>query len=417
MNNATPAPTSSRSFTIRVAGAMIFALTVACSEKPAEKAAAAPPVKPLVDTSVPTIFGVAVNRTPGSSDWCLITSRPEVGTGRLVKVLFTSQRDVGEGKLGKPYASCTGPDTVPGAFAWGIDFKYPVPTNTFPGIVLRDDVWGNVNQGPYADYDLNGDNLRDTITICTNGTVARFRMKWAGDVPRRGWTHELPYTGLEQPNCPDAAPPVAAVDTQPAGIMFVSQATVGPRYELPYDREWLVLRTQELGDETRRSELLKTTVLPMKQGSCKIGVGDTRRLIASASPSYYIALLSAIPGLTEGVVESAERRHFGPGSIADSIRLTMKDRTLLLRRETVGVNGFRIMAETDGAIIRLYEAASSEYGRFSVAWAGDLDRDGDIDVVYTAQPNNWQDASYLLLSGQRTRLAWPNAASWRQEAC
>jgi hypothetical protein len=68
-------------------------------------------------------------------------------------------------------------------------------------------------------------------------------------------------------------------------------------------------------------------------------------------------------------------------------------------------------------VYTLFETPSSDLGRSNVAWAGDLDRDGEIDFILHAQARNWQSGLQLHLSKQRTALSWPATATYLEHPC
>ena len=367
-------------------------------------------VPPVIDTTVPTILGVAANRTPGAAGWCMLSSHRDVWVGRPVKVVFTAAHKIMDTKVGDTIPGCPGAEPTPGARAYELTFANQAPVEGLPAIVLRNDVWGNIEKDLSATFDLDGDQKFDTITVCTNGSVARFRMVYAGDVPRRPWKHELPYTSLDDPRCADA--PAVAEDPN-APQMQMAYAVFPESYQPPYGLMWMALRTNDTG-----STLVSTPVLPMvAERACRNGSANGKRLLAAASPEGYTAIFLHVPGLTEGRVERAEIDDFGGTMRADSVHLTMKNRRVTIRREPFGSTGFRMTADVGGTVYTLFETPTSDLGRSNVSWAGDLDRDGEIDFILHAQARNWQTGLQLYLSTQRSALSWPSAATYLERPC
>ena len=396
----------------------LFAFTtaiLACSGKADDASpdsAAEAPVPPAIDTTVPTILGVAINRTPGAAGWCMLSSHRDVWVGRPIKVVFTAARKIHNTKVGDTIPACPGPEVTPGAKAYELTFENEPPVEGFPAIVLRNDVWGNIGKDLTATFDLDGDQKFDTITVCTTGSVARFHMVYAGEVPRRPWKHELPYGSADEPLCPDAAAAAAPADEN-APVMHMAWATLPSTYQPPYGEMWYALSVSDAG-----SQILKTPVLPMTaEGSCKGGGRNGKRLVAAAAPQGYNALLLRVPGITEGKVEQADKQYFGGTLTTDSVQVTLKGQTVMVRREPMGTTGFRITAQVGPSFYTLFETPTSDIGRHSVNWAGDMDRDGEIDFILLAHPRNWQTGMQLHLSSQRTDLVWPPAATFLERAC
>ena len=385
---------------------------MACSKtegKPDSAAASEPAVPAAIDTTVPTILGIAANRTPGAAGWCMLSAHRDVWVGRPIKIVWTSQRKIIETKVGDTIPACPGPEATPGAKAYDLTFGQQIPPlDGTPAIVLRNDVWGNVGRNLVADFDLDGDQLKDTITTCTNGSVARFRMVYAGATPRRPWTHEMPYTSLDEPLCADANVPPPDPN---APSFHPSAALLPPTYQPPYGSEWMALRTIN-----EQQSIVKTPVLPMSAGTTCSNGQEGKRLVATAALQGYEFLFFNLP-LKEGPVEKAERDYHGTATSSDSVIMTMRGKRVTMRREPFGVNGFRVTAEVGASVFPLFETPTSEYGKSQIYWAGDLDGDRDIDFILNAHAKNWQRGLQLYLSSQRTFLSWPVAATYTERPC
>jgi hypothetical protein len=103
-----------------------------------------------------------------------------------------------------------------------------------------------------------------------------------------------------------------------------------------------------------------------------------------SAPFEPLVLLRDVQGVREGPVERAQvtvpatdTSSLGP----DSARIELRGRTWRLERTALGETGFRLTLHGGPEPVVLYEVQETDDGSWELLWAGDLNRDGGLDLV------------------------------------
>jgi hypothetical protein len=100
-------------------------------------------------------------------------------------------------------------------------------------------------------------------------------------------------------------------------------------------------------------------------------------------------------------LRAAVIRPLGP----ERLELTLPGRPPAeLRRVPLGENGFRVEIGANGRFQPLYSTRESDEGSWSLVWAGDLNRDGRLDLLLRASHHYNVDVLRLFLAGRDGRL-------------
>ncbi|OJH40723.1 hypothetical protein [Cystobacter ferrugineus] len=132
------------------------------------------------------------------------------------------------------------------------------------------------------------------------------------------------------------------------------------------------------------------------------GVPTGKEVSAPCNP---IALLRDVQGVREGPVERAQvmvTHATSPGPVGigpDSARLELRGKTWRLERTPLGETGFRLMLHGGPEPVVLYEVQATDDGSWELLWAGDLNRDGGLDLVLRTSRHYNVLHFRLLLSG------------------
>jgi len=107
-----------------------------------------------------------------------------------------------------------------------------------------------------------------------------------------------------------------------------------------------------------------------------------------SAPCEPLVLLGDVQGVREGLVERAQvtvtdtsSSSPGPVSGPDSARIELRGKTWRLERTPLGETGFRLTLHGGPEPVVLYEVQATDDGSWEVLWAGDLNRDGGLDLV------------------------------------
>ena len=120
------------------------------------------------------------------------------------------------------------------------------------------------------------------------------------------------------------------------------------------------------------------------------GDPDKRRV---KGPCAAVALLEGVPGLAAGPVAPAitERRELSEVAVELSSELR-------LRSEARGEAGYAVLLDVRGQSWVLAEHASTDGGAPKLLWAGDLDADGELDLLVDVTPKYSVELVRLYLS-------------------
>jgi hypothetical protein len=108
-----------------------------------------------------------------------------------------------------------------------------------------------------------------------------------------------------------------------------------------------------------------------------------------AAPCDARALLRNVPHLLPGPVRPAAVRvlrgearssPFGP----QAVELRLGERRWRVDRIRLGSTGYRLQLHAPREQAVLYECQSTDLARWELLWAGDLDRDGKVDLLVDA---------------------------------
>ncbi len=132
----------------------------------------------------------------------------------------------------------------------------------------------------------------------------------------------------------------------------------------------------------------------------KVQVRQTNRGVDVTAPCDAVALFRNIEGLVPGPVRRARTRvlggeartsPFGP----NAVELRLGGRRWVLDRIRLGSTGYRLQLGAPREQAVLYECQSTDLARWELLWAGDLDRDGKLDLLVDAA--DAQDLSEIRL--------------------
>jgi hypothetical protein len=121
----------------------------------------------------------------------------------------------------------------------------------------------------------------------------------------------------------------------------------------------------------------------------RVRVTRTAEGVTVAAPCEARALLRNVEGLLPGPVREASVRvrraearssPFGP----ESLELRLGERRWRLDRIRLGSSGYRLQLHAPREQAVLYECQSTDRARWELLWAGDLDRDGKLDLLVDA---------------------------------
>ena len=389
----------------------------AVAEKTRDSAISAPTVvadsalPTVIDTRLPKVLGIALRENTREAQWCLHTSRPDVRPNDFVKVVFAGGRRFSGATVGAPKAGCLRSDTIANVrnFALRMD-SIPQFFGWF-GVVVRSDVDGtlDVTRGIYA-AELDADPGVDYIQDCS-GARGMHLFITSGDTlgPVR-WHYDyrqFSYDDNSQPTCngrfgeplPDTTNYEEDPVPEPPGLMNFPGSESADSTDI--SATWFALRQREAG-----WELAETKVTYGPAGDvCGEETGG-RSAIPSIGGQMF-AMFTNLPGLRAGPVTSAEisdtlNKYLIPNSGAtvwgDTIRVVMSGKLSLIRSAPFGKYGLRILLDRDDKPLTLYSAKTQDEGSWSVIWAGDLDRDGQLDLLISATRKYSIDAWQLHLS-------------------
>jgi hypothetical protein len=132
------------------------------------------------------------------------------------------------------------------------------------------------------------------------------------------------------------------------------------------------------------------------------GVPTGKEVSAPCDP---VVLFRDVPGPREGSVErvqvtATEASSTGPVSGPDSARFELRGKTWHLARTLLGETGYRLTLHGGPEPVVLYEAQTTDEGDWGVLWAGDLNRDGRLDLVLRTSRHYNVTHLRLWLSGE-----------------
>jgi hypothetical protein len=345
------------------------------------------------------IVGYAVQSENG--EWCVVTRRPDIKEGWSVTLLWPEEKQAISTQLGEQRAACLPKDAASGEKSFSLKEKTAVPS-TRPAMVIGQMAWQRTDNGFVGEFDrVPG---LDRITYCAADDT--YHLFVIGDATRAGFYRGLPLSAGVEPCDPTQTRIIAEhLPVRPIIMPYWSynMETFSSR------SQWLVLTISANGDA------LSTTGVQTVQteGAC----ADTSDTLA---PNPYVAyryLFANLP-ITAGPVEGARfLTEYDRDGYADpdSIVIVFRNDTTIVRRKHE--DGMHVSLYSQGRVIPLYDTDFEDEGRAYVEWAGDLDRDGQLDIVLSATSKYSVRAIYLFLSKQRTLNKWPVAAEYAQAGC
>lgn len=158
-----------------------------------------------------------------------------------------------------------------------------------------------------------------------------------------------------------------------------------PEDEAPADGE----RVLALCDGVLRS--VRARVTPLRGEQVKVSV-----------PCRATMMVRGVPTLSPGRVRwaavktgpMARTSPFGP----ERVSLRLGDRAWRIHRIRLGSTGYRLELRGAHEPVVLYEAQSTDLAKWELLWAGDLDRDGKLDLLIDASDALNQSELRLFLS-------------------
>jgi hypothetical protein len=164
---------------------------------------------------------------------------------------------------------------------------------------------------------------------------------------------------------------------------------------------WLALRPRKHDWELVETKLTYQSA----PGPCSEETGGLA--VQPSFSGHWLLAITGAPGLSAGAVTDAQisdssHKYFIPntGKTAwgDTIRVVLSGKTYAIRSEPAGKYGLRISIQLRGKELTLYSAKTQDEGDWSVLWAGDLDRDGEPDILLAATRKYSVDSWQLHLS-------------------
>jgi hypothetical protein len=396
----------------------------ACEETPRSRAdsTAAPPSPPIavaqtkskpmvIDTSMRSVIGVALRDGSRDSGWCLVTSRPDIAAGKRVRILWPLGASQETGRVGERRPGCLPSYDMGDVYIRELDIPALKDRTAYydNGLVIDADVEGKIgwNSGLFIAH-LDADGESELVQQCF-GVRANYFYVTTGtkNAPAR-WSVSIPQEYHRTPTCEgrfgepltDTTTIVAEyVEPDPPGVMNVP--TTEQADSLDPATTWFALRLHE-----NQWELLETKVTYPGTGDV-CGEETGGRGIKPVVEGEWSLLFARVPGLTAGPVKSGTisdttnrnpMADSGKRGFADSVTVDFGGRRYKVRAENVGEIGFRIFVAPSGKPLTLYSTDFQDEGSWAVTWAGDMDRDGELDLVLAATRKYSVDAWQLHLS-------------------
>ena len=385
----------------------------------------------VIDTRLPAVIGIALRDNNQEARWCLHTSRADIQPNDFVKVVFAGGRRFSTATVGTPTPACVRSDTIANVRNFVLKLDSIPQYFSWFGVVIRGDVNGRLDERRGI-FEAELDTLRgnDFIQDCS-GARAMHLFATSGDtIGPVIWHYAYRQARSEdnpQPTCngrfgeplPDTTNYQEDEQPEPPGRMLVPWARQVDSSDV--DQSWFALRRSGKG-----SELVATKVkYSSAPGVCGEETGGR-----SAEPEIrgdWLALLRALPGLTAGPVTSAtisdsSNKYFvapaGKTTFGDTIRIQLGGKSSAIRSEPAGKYGLRLLFDAAGKSVTLYSAKTQDEGDWSVIWAGDIDRDGDVDLLLSATRKYSVDVWYLFLSSLgKGAERWLPAAAYGETGC
>ena len=376
-------------------------------------------VKPMViDTTLKTIFGVALRTGQANAPWCLVTSRTDIWAGRKVLVLWPS---------GAMKEFATVDDAAPGCavseYPMGDVYRYMLDIPGLrertafrsPGLVVSSELRGGERwRDGFFVTNVDDDEEPDLIQQCYGIATLYYYVTSYPSSSRARWSVKIPLEGHRQPDCvgrfgepltDTTTVIVKERDPVPPGAMNVPWGQQAD--SLPLSTPWLALRVR---DGKWRLEATSIEYLPA-DGPC--GEEEGGRVARPRDGGEWLAMFASLPALSAGPVEHAVIADTSDRDLTlqnDSSIVHFRGRRVVLRGETTR-DGVRITVHDEGDPVIVFAEDYEDEGSWRPMWAGDLDRDGKLDLLLDATWKYSIDAWHLLLSTHRTagRRWWPSA--------
>ncbi len=129
-----------------------------------------------------------------------------------------------------------------------------------------------------------------------------------------------------------------------------------------------------------------------------------RRIVVGGVPSP-VFMVRGVPGLRPGPVEVAEYTR-SDYNLADTVTIRFSGTELSLRGVLEG-DGYHLDLVSGSRVDRLFEAEWTDEGWWGLSWAGDLNRDGIVDLLLEATHKYSVHPTRLFLSGWEQAGALP----------
>lgn len=150
-------------------------------------------------------------------------------------------------------------------------------------------------------------------------------------------------------------------------------------------------------------ELCEASLKPTTLRGHSIRGGEAVRIAPSECAAPFLLLGAALPSQTVTPAGLAQDRRSG------DVLITLGTQTSRLRRTPYSDGGIRaVLLAPDGAPAPLFESATPG-ASVDLVWAGDLDADGNLDLVLEASEGLYGYALLVLSSAKGDALAPPSA--------
>ena len=407
----------------RVRGCLLLLALGACERTPPQRVdsttavpstpavALSTPKPMIIDTSIRSIFGVALRDGRADSPWCLVTSRPDIGAGKRVIILWPAAESQETGRVGERRPGCLPSYNMGDVYVWELDIPALKDRTAYhaEGLVIDADVRGEIggNSGFLIGH-LDEDNESDIIQQCFGVRSKYFYVTRPPASSQARWSVSIPLSYHLTPTCAgrfgepltDTTTIVTEyVEPDPPGVMNVP--TTEQADSLDPATTWFALRPRE-----DKWELVETKVTYPGTGDV-CGEETGGRGIKPVVEGEWSLLFARVPGLSAGPVRSGTisdttnrypMADSGKRGFADSVTIDFGGRRYKVRAENVGEIGFRLFVAPSGKPLTLYSTDFQDEGSWAVTWVGDLDRDGELDMVLAATRKYSIDAWQLHLS-------------------
>ncbi|HUP88043.1 MAG TPA: hypothetical protein VM100_01710 [Longimicrobiales bacterium] len=373
---------------VLVVAASIWGLYSARRKKAAERSVAEAVTLPS------PVVGFAIEDSVGQ--WCVVTTRADVKPGWNLRIFWPHQRETVEATLGEPRTACIA-DTMKGERTFTVVTPARMPSSD-PALVLGMVSWSLSTKDSAFVGEFDNKPGDDRIAACSDDEFTYIFVVNRSPAPEASFYRRLPHQ-VGFGDCKVDLEHVIAERMPVEPLLYPAWAYRVDRYSPR--TTWMMLS----GNALAKTDIKEVVV----DGACS----EKSKTIAPTNGVEYIALFGNLP-FTEGPIKVATTtppiQADGYADPDSTLVVFGGVRTIVRRAHGAGIH---VAADSSP----LFDSDFEDEGRASVEWAGDLDRDGKVDLLMSITPKYSVRALQLFLSKQRVGASWPLAAEYSQAGC